>query len=308
MEPFALPASPHFDQAIFTGSAMTAGTSWQTWIRPAGKARVSIFVLGAGGGGGNGFIGANSAAGGGGGGGSGGTTVVQFPLEFLPPRLYISVGHAKTGAGIASYVSTAPSTNAQFLIAIANAGNAGGNGSATSGGSAGSAGAVASNAAMPRGAAFVKLALAGQAGGPGSLSSPANVFLASTGIRVSGGAGGGGTPAAGQLASNGGSIQPSPASNIFPILPGGAAGSSNTDPAYPGENGIKIEQIGGFFFYGGSGGGSTHGSATGLGLRQGAGGSGQVGSGGGGSGGALTGSTAATLSKGGSGLVIINAY
>lgn len=57
------------DIQVFYASAPTAGTAWQTWVKPRGISFVHFFVLGGGGGGGSGVVGAASTAAGGGGGG-----------------------------------------------------------------------------------------------------------------------------------------------------------------------------------------------------------------------------------------------
>lgn len=310
MEPFGLPQSPHFDVAVFNGTTLTAGTGWQTWTKPAGKAMANILVIGGGGGGGSGALGNPSTAGGGGGGGSGSMTIVEIPLDFLPPRLYVSVGAAKTGAGIGTFVSVSTSTYQDHIIANANGGGAGGNASGGTAGAAGAAGAAGNASTMPLGSAFVKLRVAGQAGIAGSGNNNASdLTLPTTGLRVTGGAGGGGLQSSSGKASGGGNfITPSDPTN-FPIHLGGKKEQAATVPAPSGSHGYRVDNgPGGYFYYGGTGGASTHPTASGAGLTQGAGGNGGIGSGGGGSGGARTGSLAAPISYGGAGLVVITCY
>jgi hypothetical protein len=308
MDHFGLPVSPLYTTYRFDGNCQSAGASWYTWNRPLGKSRIMMFLLGGGGGGGTGVVGANSTAAGGGGGGSGGQTIVEMPLDFLPPRLYISVGQAKTGAGIASYVSTQPNTTANHVVALANGGAVGGNASGATGGAAGGAGGIATNATMPLGWAFSKLALAGQAGiiggaavAGGALTQPL------TGLRVTGGTGGGGLPAAAATGTAGGAITAIASPSYFQGNPGGGTQATATSPANPGSHGFALPEAG-RYFVGGTGGGSTHGTATGGGLVQAPGGNGAIGCGGGGMGGALTGSAAAAASLGGPGLVIFYCY
>lgn len=305
---FGLLTSPLFDKFVFDGNSQSAGASWYEWTRPMGKSCISMFLLGGGGGGGTGVVGANSTAAGGGGGGSGGMTIIEIPLDLLPPRLYISVGQAKTGAGIASYVSTQPNTTANHVVAKANGGGAGGNGSGATAGSAGTAAGIATVATMPLGWAWSKLALAGQAGtAGGTTGNSTGINYPTTGLRVTGGGGGGGLGASGANGSLGGSIIAVASPSYFSAVNGGTAPTSGTTPPTNGEHGTALPEAG-FYFRGGAGAPSTHGTATGAGLVQAAGGNGGIGSGGGGMGGALTGSTAASLSYGGSGIVIFWCY
>lgn len=305
---FGLPSSPQFDKFQFDGNSQSAGASWYEWSRPTGKSRISMLLIGAGGGGGTGVVGANSTAAGGGGGGSGGMTIIEMPLDLLPPRLYISVGQAKTGAGIASYVSTQPNTTANHVVGIANGGAVGGNASGATGGAAGGAAGIATAATMPLGWPFSKLALAGQAGIIGGAAVAGGALtLPTTGLRVTGGTGGGGLPAAAATGTNGGSITAIASPSYMQGLSGGVGSATATNPADPGRHGFAVPEAG-FFYYGGTGGASTHGTATGGGLVQAAGGNGGIGSGGGGMGGALTGSTAAAQSLGGPGLVLFWCY
>jgi hypothetical protein len=308
MEPFGLPNSPHFDKYQFNGNSMTAGGNWHTWNKPLGKSRIMMMLIGGGGGGGTGVVGANSTAAGGGGGGSGGMTILEMPLDLLPARLYISVGHSKTGAGLASYVSTQPNTTANHVVAIANGGAVGGNAAGATAGAAGGAGGIATAATMPLGWAFAKLALAGQAGIIGGTTvAGAALTLPVTGLRMTGGTGGGGLPAAAATGTNGGSFTVPASPSYFPAQSGGVGSATATNPADNGRNGFAIPEAG-FYHYGGTGGASTHGTATGGGLVQSRGGNGGIGCGGGGMGGALTGSTAGVASYGGSGLILFYCY
>ena len=310
MDVYGLPASPHYDTAIFNGTAVTVGTSWQTWRKPIGKSMATIMVFGGGGGGGTGVIGANSTAAGGGGGGSGSQTVVDIPLDFLPSRLYVSVPVGATGVGLAAYVSTQPNTTTNHVIASANGGGVGGNASGATAGTLGTGATASGASAMALGFAFVRSSIAGNAGVAGGTTGAGTGFTtAQTGIRLTGGTGGGGLPAAATNGSDGGILTGVAASLILPTLPGGFGATSATTPAGAGADGMRVSgQIGDIFFMGGTGSGSTHGSATGAGLVQAAGGNGGIGSGGGGMGGALTGSTAAVASKGGAGFVMIVCY
>ncbi len=304
MDTSALPVSPHYTTAIYTGS-----TTWAAWTRPPGKRYALIIATGGGGGGGAGAIGAASTAAGGGGGGAGATTVVEMPLDLLPPRLYISASFAKAGAGGTSYVSTRPDTVGNHVVAIATGGTAGGNATGATAGVGGSAAAVPTGSLMSLGWAFLKNAVAGPAGlAGGTTGSAPGTGLPNTGTRTMEGTGGGGLPASGNGAPGGqyvGFGYPS----YFPAPVGGTGATAATTPPSQGLHGIRLDTgIGSYFYYGGTGGGSTFATATGAGLVQARGGNGEVGSGGGGSGGALTGSTAATPSYGGAGQVMILCY
>lgn len=307
MDSFGLPLNPQVTRSIFNGTAVADGVDWQTWVKPRGKSQVAILCIGAGGGGGNGVVGAVSTAAGGGGGGSGAQTIVQVPADLLPDVLFVQVGQAKTGAGIVSRVALAPSTVATNQVTIARAGAVGGNASGATAGTAGAAGAITAVADCPLYWPF-HFATAGQAGTAGGTTGagPA-VTIPATGIRVTGGAGGAGLGATAVAGTVGGAIT---GSGLFRTLPGGTAGTAATTPPRDGQNGPTQTATNNTSWFGGSGGGSTHGSASGAGLRQSNGGDGGIGSGGGGNGGAFTGSASAAsrISKGGPGLVIIWAY
>jgi hypothetical protein len=311
MGPFALPSSPHFEKAVFTGSTMQVSSGWQTWTKPVGKSMVAIVAIGGGGGGGLGNIGANSVGGGGGGGGAGAISIIEIPMMLLPSRLYISVGHAKTGTGIASIVSTAPTTSAGHVLILANGGIGGGNSTGSTAGSAGGGGAAASASVMPLGWQFVRQNISGTNGTAGGSNSEVTAINGpTTGVRTTGGVGGGGLPAAGGGASGGGGILfTGQYSSHVSHHRGGAAPTSATNPANDGSDGFAVSDMGtGLFYFGGTGASSTHADATGPGLVQGHGGNGAIGCGGGGAGGALTGSIPATPSYGGSGMVMITCY
>jgi hypothetical protein len=123
-----------------------------------------------------------------------------------------------------------------------------------------------------------------------------------TGLRITGGAGGGGLPAAAASGTGGGGVV---GAGSFPTLAGGQGSATATVPGGDGPSGLEQYVRGLLYSYGGCGGASSHGTATGAGLFGGKGGQGGFGSGGGGGGGCLTGGTAGTGGKGGDGLVII---
>ena len=308
MEPYSFADSSQSDKIVFGGNSITAGGNWHTWTKPIGKSMASIIAIGGGGGGGLGVIGANSTAGGGGGGGSGAMIVMDIPLALLPNVLYVSVGYAKQGSGIASYVSTQPNIAANHVVAVANGGSAGGDATGGVRGAIGAAGALSTAATMPLGWPFARVSLVGHPGGlGGSSTTGGNISLPTTGIHVTGGTGGGGLPAAAKTGTSSGVLTVTGSPSYFPAQTAVVGPGSASVPATPGKSGFSVRDAG-FYYYGGTGSSSTHGSATGAGLVQAAGGNGGVGSGGGGMGGALTGSTPATLSYGGPGMVIITCY
>lgn len=300
MDLFGLPPEQTVDIQIYRGSTPSS-SSWVTWMKRRGTSWVYIFGVGGGGNGGNGAIGAVSTAAGGGGGGSGGQTVLLIPAFLLPDTLYVTVG----GQGNASRVSIYPDTTAQNIVLVANGGGNGGNASGATAGAAGSAGAVATAATMPLGAAGNMLLLAGQAGLIGGTTvAGGSLNVPTTGLRVTGGGAGGGLPASGNGTAGG----PVTGAGQIPTVAGGESGSGTTTPPGAGRPGFNNAFRSMFYSLGGSGGGSTHATATGAGLVQAAGGAGGIGSGGGGSGGALTGSTSATGGQGGPGLIIIASW
>lgn len=295
------------DVQMFFGDALTAGTAWKTWVKPRGKSMLSLVLVGAGGNGGTGVVGANSTAGGGAGGQSGAITVLEMPLALLPDRLYLSLAGRKptATANFASYVTIAPDNTAANVLAFANGGLHGGNASAGTGGTVGTAAAIAASTNMPLGWMFAIQVLAAQVGTAGGAAiAAANLALPTTGAFVMGGTGGGGLPAAAATGTNGGQIT---GAGAFTTLLGGQGSATATNPAASGNAGYQPVQ-GLRFLYGGTGGASTHGTATGGGLVQSNGGDGAPGCGGGGVGGALTGSSAGRVGFGGEAFAILTCW
>jgi hypothetical protein len=307
---FGLPRPSLCEVTEFGGLSSVAAGQWTSYIWPSWARMLNILCIGGAGSGGNGVVGAASTAAGGGGGGSGGQSSVTIPAIFLPQQLFVSVGLGgqPVSGGTASRVAVYPDGTANHAICVANAGGTGGNGSGATAGAAGSAASVASVANMPLAGPGQVLLIAGQAGIIGGTTvAGANQTLATSGLIVTGGCGGGGLPAAATVGTNGGGLV-TPASNVFyPPLIGGLGAAAATTPGGDGQmmpdifNGLR-------FFYSGTGGGSSHGSATGAGLVGGNGAPGNIGSGGGGGGGALTGSTQGLGARGGNGWVVITAF
>lgn len=304
----SLPRATLAQAEMFTANSPGDGTGWAIWRKRPGVTNLSIIGWGGGGGGGAGAVGANSTAAAGGGGGSSAQTMVTLTGPHIPDVMYVSVGFggAASGNGQNSRVSIFPDNTVNNCLWSATRGAAGGNAAAGTAGAAGAAGGVMTIASMPLGGAGTYNFLAGQAGIIGGAAvAGAALTLPVTGLLVTGGTGGGGLPAAATIGTAGGAFT---VAGRFPAQPGGIGGAAATTPPTGGSNGFQA--IPGLrFYYGGTGGGSTHGSATGAGLVGAPGGAGGIGSGGGGGGGALTGSTATNIGgRGGDGLVIIVAW
>lgn len=292
----------------FLGDAVAVGTAWKVWDKPRGKSMAHIMLVGAGGNGGTGVVGANSTAGGGAGGQSGAITNIIVPLAFLPDRLFLSLAGQKptATANFASLIAIEPVNTANNILVFSNGGLHGGNASAGTGGTVGTAAAIATAANMPLGWPFItSVCFASQVGTAGGAAvAAANLTLPVTGAFVTGGTGGGGLPAAAATGTNGGNIT---GAGVFPTLLGGQGSATATVPAAWGNAGMQpIARLG--YLFGGTGGASTHGTATGGGLVQSNGGDGAPGCGGGGMGGALTGSTAGRVGYGGPAFAIITCW
>ena len=301
---FHTPSAVTGDRQTFGPTSSATGVGWATWNKPRGCTMVTFYVVGAGGGGGNGVAGANSAAAGGGGGGSGGQTVATVPAVFLPDTLFVSVGVGSNAGGVESRVAISPiGTVANNCVIRAAPGAVGGNASGATAGAAGAAGAISNIASMPLAGMGSFQFLAGQAGIIGGTTvAGAALTIPATGLCVTGGTGGGGLPAAFAAGTAGGSFT---VAGIFPPHAGGLAQATATLPGNNGSNGMDRVIRGLEYSYGGTGGGSSHGSATGAGLFGGNGGKGGIGSGGGGGGGCLTGGVAGIGGRGGDGQVCI---
>jgi hypothetical protein len=275
---------------------------WFTWVKPRGKSKVFMMLLGSGGGGGGGFSGASATArGGGGGGGSAAVTRVEFAAEMLPDVLNVFVapgglGGAASVAGSAgdySAVTTSPGVKTDALARIAVSGlgaGGGGAGTAAAGGTAGTAGAV--NAVTATGSLAGHASTAGQAGAVGGAQTGATGTGPGLTFVASGGASGAGVGTANADFAGGGFT----AVSGFPALPGGAvaggAGLNGHERWLAGV--LNPRQF--HHAVGGTGGGSN-GVGTG-----GAGGRGGIGSGGGGGGAGVTGGRGG---DGGNGMVLI---
>lgn len=297
----SLPTVAEEDVQVFT--SMGATNIWTPWSKPKNCGLVGIFALGAGAGGGGGFTDlAGSARSGGGGGGSGAFACGIWLAEMLPGMLYVSVGVGGTsgpaatvgGAGSRSFVAFAPDGGAVPTIPILQSGaaDAVGGPAGTPGLILGGAGSTVTNEAVIDfiGSSIGFNAGAGQIGGgsDGGVAAPGvSVTWGSSGIVVSGGAGGG--PVAGVAAQAGGGQI---GAGLMQSLSGGAATGA------PGPQGITF-LFKPFMSLGGAGGGGLDAGVGGT------GGNGGIGSGGAGGGGGTTGGAGG---RGGDGRVLIVAF
>ena len=304
-----LPTSTgHAEVYEFRGTATSSGTGWVTWAKPRGKTMFNILLIGPGGNGGTGVIGSVSTAAGGGGGASGNQVSLTGPLLFLPDLLFLSIPHAGVGGGATSYISVMPNTTTNHLLAMATGGGNGGNASGATAGAAGAAASINTIAQQPLAGISDPFFLAGQAGIIGGTTVAGGALtLPTTGLIVTGGTGGAGLGASASAGTAGGAFTVPASPSVFPAHQGGLGTATATVPPGSGERGFTYFN-GLRYFYGGTGGGSTHGSATGAGLAQSSGGDGAPGCGGGGMGGALTASTAGVVGKGGEGYCIITCW
>lgn len=294
--------------SIFTAAETTSG--FAIWRKPRGAANMSAIIIGAGGGGGGGHsAAAGNARGGGGGGGSGAIVRFHVPLFLLPDQLYVQVGIGGEGgaatvdgsAGSLSYICAVPNiSSGNGNIVQKSGGNTAAQGGAKGTGGAGGAGGAGETPTSfttilaPWLALLNGVSVGGQAGVAGGAQTGAvgtSVTFAAGGLPVTGGAGGGGTPAANTNYAGGDITKPSGALEWIPTVAGGAAAGGAGD---------CYQSWRPFVSTGGSGGGTNGASGTG-----GAGGCGGPGSGGGGGGGGVTGGAGG---RGGDGLVIIWAW
>ena len=292
-----LPDNTNGSVDYFPGFSDTDGGSWVVWEKPRGTHMIRITCIAGGGGGGSGYNGSPGA--GGGGGGSSAISIVTIPAYALPDRLYVSSGIGGAGAsapgadsanlgsnGVRSYVCIAQDTGVIYRVCYTDSGKAGTTAATSSaGGAAGAGGTVATIADMLLASYGIRNFIAGHLGrvGGGSGLSGGTLVYPTTGLLLSGGAGGTGSS---NTASGVISAPTQTAYVIFPSLGVSVPGT----PAYPG---IEIYQplL------------STGGSGAAPAFNQ-PGGAGGFGSGGAGS--------SATISqpggKGGNGLVIIHSW
>jgi hypothetical protein len=281
------------------------GGQYQTWKKPRGVTMGRFILLGAGSGGGGGFSRvAGSAGGGGGGGGSGGQLTLLLPVLFLPDVLYVMTGVGGAGgaagggnglSGGQTIISLTPFNSGTNNVGTVNGGgSASSGGTAAAGGTAGAGGSSAGIASWIFGGYGFAQAIAGQAGSAGGAqtgAAGANLTVPATGLRLTGGTGGGGTTSANFV---GGSLNAAAGTALQDQRPiPGAAGSPD------GSSGYVTRGVLGFTSWGGCGGES---------LNTGPGGNGGAGSYGSGGGGGGAGTTGGAGGCGGDGLVVITCW
>jgi hypothetical protein len=301
-------ATPGADIQYFQGPATTTLVQWQTWRKPRGARWIHLLGVGGGGGGGAG-INTTTISGSGAGGSSGGQTSVMIPAMFVPDTLYIQAGRGGLGAttsgglgtaGIATYVCITPYTTIApaGTLLLASGGTAGtvAPTSDTGGAAPGSGGAasIASMCLAGRGF-FAFFAL--QAGAVGSAQGNPSVSITppTTGLMVTGGAGGGGSwSGAGTAGGSINAIAGNLGNDFFPVPISGGTAAVTSTPAGPARGGFISRNL--LFNFGGAGGGGATTTAGGL---ASAGGDGAPGCGGGGGGGMTTANP--TIARGGDG-------
>ena len=277
----------------FTIFQSAGANDWQVWSKPQGVNWVEFIVIGSGGLGGAGFSGAaGTARGGGGGGGCGSISKGIFPAQYTPNRLFINI--ALGSNGVDTFVSMEPNSTAVNRFLVGRGGSTGGTGTASAGGAGGAAGGanIQQNwASLGQVTSFA--GYAGSAGGAHTGAVGATLTISvSTGVFLTPGSGGGGTPTANTDFAGG----PITGAGILPSLAGGLAAGGRGQDGFAWWGGGQLP----IFFFGATGGGTN--GAAGVG---GAGGDGAVGCGGGGGGAGVTGGAGG---KGGNGLVIVRCW
>ena len=304
--------TPNADIQVFYGDTQNTLTQWQTWRKPRGAKFIYLLGVGGGGSGGTG-LNTGTTSGGGAGGGSGSQSIVMIPSLMVPDVLYIQAGvggvapttSATAGnPGQPTYVCIEPDTtltaNMTLLYAL------GSNGTQTpptaaAGGLPSTASSAATLTNMPlAGRGFTSL-IAGQAGNSGGTNTTIgnSITVPTTGLIVTGGAGGGGCNAG--TGFNGGAISSVTGAlgqDFYPSVAGGAAAITST----PGGNGSNFIVKNSLMYYGGTGGG---GATTTAGGTAGIGGDGAPGCGGGGGGGSNSTNPIVGAGNGGPGFVYI---
>ena len=309
-------STPGADIQYFVGYAGPTLIQWQTWRKPRGVKFIYLLGVGGGASGGTG-VNTGTTSGGGQGGDSGAQTNLMIPAMMVPDVLYIQCGAGGPGpttsgstgnAGVPTYVTIEPDTTltANMTLLFANGGTVGSTAATTTvGGTSGTPAAAAPIANMPLAGRGFYTFLAGQAGTTGGGANNVGVALTvpTTGLMVTGGAGGGGCnsgtgAAGGALSAPTGSL----GQDFFPTIAGGLAAVTSI-PAGAGVSGYIARNY--LMNYGGAGGGGGTLTAGGF---SGAGAPGAPGCGGGGSGGANTTNTALKAGDGGPGFVLIASW
>lgn len=301
---------PNVDIKYYQAATNTGTSSWSQhrWQKPRGVSWIYMLVVGGGGPGGYGLNQNSGTVYGGGGGSSGGMNVVMLPAPLVPDTLSVYCGYggssnlANNGMPTFISLSITPSiTEVNYSFAYAPGGNTGNYGASLGTGGAAPAAATIANCCLA-GRGFYAF-YAGAAGGNGGSTGAGSSVAMSTGLLVTGGAGGGAGASivtTGQSAGNGGGISSLGmpfGRTVYPnqtaTIPGG------TGATYSSSTGLRTPATAASSFlsaalpilmnYGGTGGGG--GSLDGFGdnlLAPSPGGNGAPGCGGGGGGGAST--------------------
>lgn len=304
-----------YDFKQYFGLGLDIGTTnlddWVVWNKPRGIKFCYMLGVGGGGSGGGSNFTVNNA-GGGGGGGSGAQTAILLPEMFIPDVLYIYAGAGGKGPLVAGAGVNGANTyvaierystfTANLTLLRANGGLGGGGGVAITGGTGGTGGAVSTIEDMPlcRGA-FTSIA--GQSGANGGNTGlvGASISFPTTGLMVTGGAGGGGGATGGNGSAGGSITAPAgPLGTTYFLTIDGGVGAQGNNAAVNGGNGYSasnyIMNVGGA----GGGGGSSGNNRAGA-----IGGDAAPGCGGGGTGAGNPSNPTVKGGEGGPGFVII---
>ena len=316
---YQVPDKGIVQRTIYGGGDPSGGSGPMTEyidMKPRGVTWFMAWGVGAGGDGGAGAAGGGAGGGGGGGGGSGAFNLIISPAYLLPDYLKVSIGKSGWNSAISLSEDTANTFQNNDLLWSFNCGangTAGGTPTAASGGAGGAGGTASALSTNNLGGFCFQTSVAGQdgtSGGSGAaLGTPGgDITYPTTGIFVTGGAGGGGAPVLAGNGKNGGSITGS--LSAIPLFPTLSGGSGAVFPANGGlgANGSQVSfDLARPFFFGiggsGGGGGSNSSPSTGSG-----GGNGGIGCGGGGQGGSNNVASSGSPGKGGSSMIVIAWY
>lgn len=312
-----LPNQSKADVQVFTqvNPADTIFTNYLVWNKPKGKSFCHILCVGGGGAGAGGTAGVATQTPGGGGGSSGCQSSLFIPICYLPDCLYVIVGRVSVGnagAGVTGGRSTVllervASDNVTNAVVRALGGNfsttaaQGTTGASPVGGAGGTSTSVmtASGSSYAGIGVFTNGVFAGQMGGTGGTAGTpaAGIVIPTTGLQITGGAGGAGLPASGTAAG----------ATVAGAAATGVPRTQDINKVIVPTDSSGLSWINGMFYHVGGAGGSSNATSGQNGLP---GGNGGIGSGGGGGGSCLNtgGGTPGRGGDGGSGIVIITCF